>query len=60
MYLARELTPSQLKGDEGYEISVEQVPLVEFERLIAAGRLLDARVVAALYMAQSLLKEEAK
>jgi ADP-ribose diphosphatase len=57
VYLARELTPSRLKGDEGCEISVEQVPLVEFERLIAAGCLLDARVIAALYMARSFLQE---
>jgi ADP-ribose diphosphatase len=56
VYLARELTPSRLKGDEEYVINVEKVPLAEFERLIAAGRLLDARVIAALYMARSFLK----
>jgi len=60
VYLARELTSSRLKGDEGYEISVEQVPLVGFERLIAAGRLLDARVIAALYMARRFLRETGK
>src|SRR5436309_2937554 len=47
VYLARALTPSHLQGDETYSIGVEQVPLGEFEALIAAGRLLDARVIAA-------------
>ena len=60
VYLARDLTPSRLEGDEDYAISVERVPLSEFEPLIAAGRLLDARVIAVLYMARSFLKEEAK
>jgi len=55
VYLARDLTPSQLEGDEDYAITVEQAPLATFERLIAAGRLLDARVIAALYLARSFL-----
>jgi 8-oxo-dGTP pyrophosphatase MutT (NUDIX family) len=59
VYLARDLTPSQLVGDENYTISVEHVPLALFETLITAGRLLDARVIAALYMAQSFLKDKA-
>ena len=58
VYLARDLMPARLKGDEGYEIRMERVPLAEFERLIAAGRLFDARVIAALYMAQSFLDRE--
>lgn len=53
VYLARDLTPSHLEGDEDYAISVERVPLAGFESLIAAGRLFDARVIAALYMARS-------
>ncbi len=55
VYLARDLTPSQLEGDEGYQIQVERVPLSKFEGLIAAGRLYDARVIAALYMARAFL-----
>ncbi len=55
VYLARDLTPSRLEGDEGYDIRVERVPLAEFERLIAAGRLHDARVIAALYLARETL-----
>ena len=30
-FLARELTPSKLMGDEGYEVGVEQLPLAELE-----------------------------
>ena len=50
VYLARDLRPSRLEGDEGYTIQLERVPLSGFEVLIDSGRLLDARVIAALYM----------
>jgi len=60
VYLARDLTRSHLEGDEDYTISVVQVPLAEFEPLIAAGRLLDARVIAAIYLTRNFLKEENK
>ena len=43
---------------ETYVIDVEQVPLSGFESLIDAGRLLDARVIAALYMARTFLARE--
>jgi ADP-ribose diphosphatase len=56
VYLARDLTPSRLAGDEDYPILVEAVPLAEFERLLQAGRLLDARVIAALYLARAFLQ----
>ncbi len=58
LYLARGLTPSRLVGDEAYSILVEAVPLADFERLIQAGRLLDARVIAALYLARAFLQKE--
>jgi ADP-ribose diphosphatase len=58
VYLARDLVPSRLVGDETYVIDVEQVPLSDFESLIDAGRLLDARVIAALYMARTFLARE--
>lgn len=53
VYLARDLSPSRLPGDEGYEIEVVRLPLADFESWAAAGRLLDARVIAALYRARS-------
>ena len=56
LYLARDLTPSRLEGDEDYPILVEAVPLADFERLIQAGRLLDARVIAALYLTRAFLQ----
>ncbi len=57
-YLARQLTPSQLIGDEPHEIITELVPLNRFERLINSGRLHDSSVIAALYMARHLLQKE--
>ena len=58
VYLARGLRPSRLQGDETYGIGVEQVPFDEFESLITAGRLLDARVIAALYRARAFIDRE--
>ena len=56
IYLARGLVPSKLQGDEEYPITMEQVPLEDFEYLMTSGRLLDARVIAALFMTRSFLK----
>lgn len=52
------LTRSRLQGDEDYKIGVERVPLAQFETLITSKRLLDARVIAALYMARAFLDAE--
>ena len=56
IYLGRDLTASRLKGDENYAIEIERVALSTFEDLIIAGRLLDARVIAALYIAKRFLQ----
>lgn len=58
VYLGRDLTASTLQGDEDYEIQQERIPLATFEQLIATGRLTDARVIAALYMARGFLQSE--
>ncbi len=58
IYLARDLTASRLTGDEDYTIGVEAHPLDRFEQLIAGGRLTDARVIAALYLARRYLQWE--
>lgn len=58
LYLARELTPSKLHGDEIHNITTELVPLNDFERVIAAGRLHDSTVIAALYLARDYIKQE--
>jgi 8-oxo-dGTP pyrophosphatase MutT (NUDIX family) len=55
VYLGRDLESSRLNGDEAYAIAVERVPLASFEELVAAGRLHDARVIAALAMARGFL-----
>ncbi len=60
VYLARDLAPSTLQGDEDYAIGVQKVPLDNFEQLIAAGRLTDARIIAALYIAKRFLQWEAR
>ena len=54
-YLGQDLTASRLPGDEDYTIGVEFVPLADFESWIADGRIKDARVIAALYMARTVL-----
>ena len=58
--LARELAPSRLPGDESHPIEVESVPLSQFERLIDAGRLLDATCIAAVFLARRFLANERK
>jgi hypothetical protein len=52
------LQPSKLQGDEAYEITVERVPLAQFEELIASGRLCDSSVIAALFLARNFLAKE--
>jgi ADP-ribose diphosphatase len=58
IYLARDLQVSWLKGDEEWAIKVERAPLADFESLIAAGRLHDSNVIAALYLARRFLGKE--
>jgi ADP-ribose diphosphatase len=57
IYLAQDLSFSPLPGDEGYPIRQEKIPLASFETLIQTGRLQDARVIAALYLARAFLEE---
>ncbi|GAB4510835.1 MAG: hypothetical protein OHK0046_08100 [Anaerolineae bacterium] len=59
LFLARDLIASKLHGDEIYEITTELVPIFDFERVIRMGRLRDATVISALYMARHFLQEEA-
>ena len=55
IYLARDLMSSKLQGDEEYSIGIEYIPLASFERHIASGRLRDATVIAALFLARKRL-----
>ncbi len=60
VYLGRDLKPSLLPGDEDYAIGILRVPLRTFATLIASGRLRDARVIAALYLARAFLDAEGR
>jgi ADP compounds hydrolase len=55
IFLARDLTPSKLDGDEGYEIILEPHPLATLDTLIQSGELRDARAIAALLLARDQL-----
>lgn len=58
LFLARDLTPSKLQGDEDYVIETEVISLASFETHIESGRLTDASVIAALYLARQRLAAE--
>lgn len=55
LFLARELMPSRLIGDEGYEIGIERMPLAQLETWIADGLLRDGRAIAGLFLARTFL-----
>ncbi len=55
VFVAQGLRPSQLDGDEGYEIALEPHPLAALDDLIQTGALRDARVIAALLLARQRL-----
>lgn len=54
IYIAKDLIPSELPGDEDEDITVERVPMERAERLIRLGEIQDAKSVAALLMARHL------
>lgn len=58
IYLARDLQPSKLQGDEEFEIGLEYTTLDSFESLIAEGRVKDCCVISALYLARAFLQRE--
>jgi ADP-ribose diphosphatase len=57
-FLARDLTPSKLEGDEMYPVRARAVPLVRFVHRVESCELQDATAVAALLLAQRFLEEE--
>ena len=58
IYLARGLTESRLPGDERYSIEPVRILLSEIDTLVQNGTLLDARVVAGLFLARAFLTRE--
>lgn len=55
VYLGRRLKENSLEKDEIYDIIQQLEPLDNFERLIETGELMDARVIAALFMARNYI-----
>ena len=49
LFLARDLVPSKLPGDEAEPVEMVRVPWNEIDHMVADGRLNDARAIAALY-----------
>ena len=56
LYIARDLVPSRLPGDEDEDITVEPIPMSRVDRLIRLGEIQDAKTVAGLLMARYLFK----
>ncbi len=54
IYLARDLVPSALPGDEDEDINVETIPLSRIDQLIRVGEIQDGKTIAGLLMAKYL------
>lgn len=50
LYLATELTPSQLHAEDTAGISLVRMPVAEIPDLLASGRIRDAKSIAGLHM----------
>jgi ADP-ribose diphosphatase len=60
VFLARDLSPSKLEGDEKHPVGTRKVPLDRFIDLCTSGELHDATAIAAICLAQHFLTQEAK
>ncbi len=56
VFLARDLVTSKLDGDEPEELEVTEYPFRDFEKLILDGKLTEARMIAALYLAKRFIE----
>jgi len=56
VYLAMDLSPAPLEGDEDEVLHVERFPLKQAYQMAEDGRIQDAKTLAALLLAQSHLK----
>ena len=57
VFLARELSPGKLVGDEIHAITERRIPLKDFAVLCRTGELQDASAIAALCLARSYLTQ---
>jgi len=55
VFLATHLTAAPLKGDEDEFISIEKIPVQQVIQTVLAGRVQDAKTLAALFLAQPYL-----
>jgi len=60
VFLARELSPSRLPGDELHPLGTRRVPLADCVNLVRRGELHDAPTIAALCLAQAFLQDETR
>jgi 8-oxo-dGTP pyrophosphatase MutT (NUDIX family) len=57
-FLARDLVPSKLTGDETHAVSERRIPLSSFTDLCRSGELHDAPAIAALTLARAFLEPD--
>jgi len=55
VFLATRLSAAPLKGDEDEFISIEKIPIQQVIQMAMAGRVQDAKTLAALFLAQPYL-----
>jgi len=60
VFLARGLAPGKLEGDERHPIHIREVPQDALIQLCTGGELHDAAAIAALFLAQHFLGQEAE
>lgn len=60
LYLATELTPSQLYAEDTVGISLVRVPLTEIPDLLTSGKIEDAKSIAGLHMYLEYRKSRSK
>lgn len=51
VYLATNLRPDPLQGDEDEFLAIETIPLAEVEALVRSGAILDGKTLATIYLA---------
>lgn len=59
IYLARDLSPEKLQGDEDEDIEIERMSLEQALGAIQSGEIEDAKTIVGLYLAKSYLTEPA-
>ena len=55
IFLATDLSPAPLEGDDDEFLRVEQIPLAEIPAMIQAGEIIDGKTLAAFQLAQPYL-----